>query len=78
MPDDKTDEWYDKVTGMADDLELTGKERDAYVHDHMTAKGYRTVRSYVKADDDEEQPTRRKFGTGRDQGKRRRDEDDDW
>ena len=91
MADDKADEWHTRVLGMADDLGLDGDERDEYIHDHMTAKGYKVVRTYVPGDDDgnDGRQQRRRFATGgggrggggsggRDQGRRRNRDDDDW
>ena len=86
---DKDDDLLERVTAMADELELTGQEKRRYIHNHMTRKGYRAVPQYVKADDDDDDDKdsffsgRRRRKSGDDDGRRRgrsRDDDgdDDW
>jgi hypothetical protein len=79
---DKEDDLYDLVTGMADRLKLEGSERSKYVHDHMTRGGYKAVPNYVLADDDDkdDKDSSPFFGGG---GRKRsrsrsRSDDDDW
>lgn len=52
---DKDDDLLDRVNEMADRLELTGKERRTYVHEHMTRGGYKAVPQYVRGDEDEDE-----------------------
>lgn len=51
------DDFFDQVMGMADKIGLTGKDKQRYVHEHMTRSGYDMVPSYVKSseggDDDD-------------------------
>jgi hypothetical protein len=92
MPDDKDDDLYDTVSAMADRLELTGRERTTYIHEHMTRGGYKAVPQYVRGDDDDDDDSggssffgsgRRRRSGGDDRGKRRGQsrsnrDDDDW
>lgn len=71
--DDPTD--FDTVSGMADRLKLRGRDRQKYIHDHMTGLGYRHVPSYVKDDDDDDSSSF--FGSRRRSRSRRDDDDDD-
>lgn len=84
MPRDEKDDAddFDTVSGMADRLKLKkgSRERQRYVHDHMTGLGYRMVPSYVKDDDDDDDDGSKRYrfrsrGSGRG---RRDDDDDDW
>ena len=45
---------FDHVAKMATRLKLKGRERDRYVHQHMTGLGYKMVPSYVHPDDDDD------------------------
>jgi hypothetical protein len=77
--DDKEDDNadFDHISGMAKRLNLKGKDRDKYIHDHMRGLGYTMVPSYVRPDDDDEGS---RFSFGRSGGNRRRrsrDDDDD-
>jgi hypothetical protein len=90
MPDDKDDDLYDVVSGMADRLGLKGDERRRYVHEHMTRGGYTAIPNYVKRDDDDDDdddkgsgfftPSRRKPRRHDDDDRqpRRRNSGDDW
>lgn len=72
---DKDDGLLDRVTEIADDLELTGRERRAYIHEHMTRKGYKAVPQYVRGDsEDDDDDSGGFFGPS---GKRRNSRDDD-
>lgn len=53
---DEGNEDHESVSRMADRLKLKkgSRERDRYIHDHMTGLGYRMVPSYVKPDDDDD------------------------
>lgn len=62
----------ERFSKIADRLKLKGKDRDEYIHDHMTGVGYRSKRTYVEKDDDDEGRTR--YSTRR---RRRNDDDDD-
>ena len=91
---DKDDDLQDTVSAMADRLGLKGKERQQYVHEHMTRSGYRAVPTYVlddRDDDDDEddsggffKSSRRDHGDRDDsdrprRGRRRPSRDgDDW
>jgi hypothetical protein len=86
---DKDDDYPDKVNEMADRLGLKGRERNTYIHEHMTRGGYRAVPNYVKADDDDDDDhgsgffgSRSRRGSGGDSSRnrsrsRRSDSDDD-
>jgi hypothetical protein len=63
---------YDYVTKMADRLKLKGKDRETYIHDHMTGLGYKAKVSYAK-DDEGDGDNVRRFGLGS-----RRTGSDDW
>jgi hypothetical protein len=55
--DDDEDDLYDSVSAMADRMGIKGKERQAYIHDHMTQGGYEQIQSresYVKIQQQEE------------------------
>jgi hypothetical protein len=91
---DDDDDLFDTVSGMADRLELKGKERQTYVHEHMTRGGYRMEPSYVKGDPDDDDDdggsgffgsNRNRSGSGsrndsrsRSRSRRSRGNDDDW
>jgi hypothetical protein len=82
--EDENDD-YGTVAAMADRLGLKGKERNKYIHDHMTGFGYRMVPSYVKDDDDDQEGNSRFFSGSRGRsssrsrrGRDRDDEDDDY
>lgn len=53
MADDQ-DDFYDSVAAMAERMGLKGKERERYIHEHMTRSGYRAVPTYVLDEGDEE------------------------
>lgn len=63
---------FDAITAAGKRLKLKGRELERYIHDHMTGFGYKSKRTYFKAEDDEstEQPFWRR-------SKDRDDEDDD-
>ena len=52
--DDQNDDLLDLVSAMADRIGLTGRDREQYIHEHMTRSGYRMVPSYERGDDDGE------------------------
>jgi hypothetical protein len=72
MADDKTPTDFDQVSAMADRLKLKGKDRETYIHDHMTGLGYKPRVSYSKEDEDDSGNVRR-FGLGG-----RKSGTDDW
>jgi hypothetical protein len=56
--DDEDDDLFDAVSAMADRMGLQGKERAAYIDDHMTQGGYGRVQSresYARLKRDEEE-----------------------
>jgi hypothetical protein len=59
---------------MADRLGLKGKERQGYIHEHMTRSGYRAVPTYVLDERDDEEDDEEPSGFF---GGRRRDRDRD-
>lgn len=82
---DKDDDLFDAVSGMADRIKLKGKDRERYIHDHMTRGGYKAVPQYVPDDsgedddDDDDGPFFSKRRKPRGGSRRRtRDDDDDW
>lgn len=90
MANGDNDDLYATVTGMADRLDLKGKERQTYIHEHMTRSGYRMEPTYVPGGDDDEddsgsggffgssrnQSRNRSRNSGRNRGRTR--DDDDW
>jgi hypothetical protein len=58
------------VRAAAKRLGLTGKDRDEYIHKHMTGFGYKSRRTYVVAPDSESRRGGGFFGS-------RNDDDDD-
>ncbi len=72
MADKEDPNDFETVTKMADRLKLKGKDRDSYIHDHMTGLGYKARVSYGKDDDDDNDNVRR-FGLGG-----RKSGTDDW
>lgn len=90
MANDDNDDLFSTVTGMADRLKLSGKERQTYIHEHMTRSGYRMEPTYVPGgdDDDDDDSSGGFFGSSRNSSRSRsrnsnrnrgrtRD-DDDW
>jgi hypothetical protein len=76
---DSDDDLMESVTAMADRLKIKGKERQTYIHEHMTRGGYRAVPNYVKADDDEDEDKGSGFfGGGGRRRNRGKDDDNDW
>lgn len=62
---DEDDGDYQGVSAMADRLKLTGRDRDRYIHQHMTGLGYKMQPSYIRAeegDDDDDDDNDRFFG----------------
>jgi hypothetical protein len=54
---EEEDDLWDAVEAMANRMGLQGKERQAYIHDHMTQGGYeqaQTRESYVKVQQQED------------------------
>ena len=74
MADDKEDDLYDRVADMADRLDLSGREREQYIHEHMTRGGYRAVPQYVR-DEGDDQDRDRDSGSGFFRGRDRDDRD---
>jgi hypothetical protein len=74
---DKDDDLLDRVTDMADRLELTGSERRSYIHEHMTRSGYKAVPQYVKGDSDDDDDNGSPFFGGSRRRSSRDDDDDD-
>lgn len=84
--EENEDSTFDEVSAMADRLGLKGKNRAAYIDDHMVGLGYEPVQSrdsYIRREEEQEQsgPGSR-WGIGRgaqQQGgrSRRRGDDDD-
>ena len=72
---DKDDDLQDSVTAMADRMGLKGKERQNYIHEHMTRGGYRAVPTYVLDDRDDEDDEEDSGGFFR-SSRRDRDRDD--
>lgn len=72
---DKDDNLLERVTEMADDLELSGSERRRYIHEHMTRKGYKAIPQYVKGEGDDDDDDSGFFGGS--SKRRSRDDDDD-
>lgn len=64
------DDDHKSVAALADRLGLTGKDRERYIHQHMTGFGYKSKRTYVASDDDDDD-------SGGFFGKKRNDDDDD-
>jgi hypothetical protein len=79
--DDKDDSQhdYESVAAMADRLKLKGKDRNRYIHEHMTGIGYRMVPSYVREEEDEDDGGGRfrLRGNGNRSRRSSRDDDDD-
>jgi hypothetical protein len=75
---DKDDDLHDVVSGLADRYKLKGKDRDKFIHEHMTAGGYRAVPNYVRADDDDDDDDSPRWIGGRKKRRRRDDDEDDW
>lgn len=61
---DEDDGDFGTVSAMADRLKLTGRERDKYIHSHMTGLGYKMQPSYIRAEegDDDDDDDDRFFG----------------
>ena len=53
---DEGNEDFDSVSRMADRLKLKkgSRERERYIHDHMTGLGYKMTPSYVRPDDEDD------------------------
>lgn len=58
---DEDDDLYESVERMADRLHLEGREKERYIHEHMTRGGYRAIPQYVRDEEEED-------GRGRDRG----------
>jgi hypothetical protein len=48
MADSAADTFINRVSEMADELGLTGDERNDYIHRHASAKGYKMVPTWIK------------------------------
>jgi hypothetical protein len=61
---------FESVSAAGKRLKLKGRELERYIHDHMTGFGYKSKRTYFKADGEDEgaEPFWRRS---------RRDEEDD-
>jgi hypothetical protein len=75
---DETTADFDHVSDMAARLKLKGRERDKYIHNHMTGLGYQMVPSYIKPDDDDDGGSKFSFGRSRSSSRGSRDDDDDY
>jgi hypothetical protein len=68
MADDRDDDLYESVSAMADRIGLEGRERQDYIHEHMTRAGYDAVPQYVRREEEEEGRGSRRgsgfFGSG--------------
>lgn len=79
---DEDDDFFDRVEEMAEHLGMKGREKEQYIHEHMTRGGYRRVQSRdsykrVERNDEEEERGSGFFNRGgRDRGRRRNDDDD--
>lgn len=76
---DDNDDLYDTVSAMADRLRLDGKDRERYIHEHMTRGGYRAVPSYVREEEDDrdDRDSGSSFFGSRDRDRGGRDRDRD-
>jgi hypothetical protein len=73
------DDLLETVTKMADRLKLKGRDREKYVHEHMTRGGYRAVPRYVRDDDGDDDEGGSFFSSrSRGRSRRRNDDDDEW
>jgi len=62
---------YETVVANAKRLKLTGRDRDDYIHKHMTGYGYKSRRTYFQPEEDESS------GGGFFGNRSRRDRDDE-
>lgn len=69
---DDTDDLFDSVNAMAERIGLKGKDKERYVHEHMTRSGYRAVPQYVLDDTEDEDEEDDGGFFGRSSGRRRR------
>lgn len=67
----KADTDLEAVTAQANRMKLTGKDRERYIHEHMTRYGYKAKRTYYEPEDDDDNSGGGFFG------RRRRSEGDD-
>lgn len=81
MADQEEDSLFDDVSNMADRIGLKGKDKERYIHEHMTRGGYDAVPSYVRREDDDESEEDGGSGffgsSGRGRGSQRREREDD-
>lgn len=68
----EADQDYEHVVTLADRLGLKGRDREDYIHKHMTGFGYKAKRTYHKPEDDDKR-SGGFFGRSRDD-----DDDDDF
>jgi len=55
VADSEEDSLFDDVSAMADRIGLSGKDKERYIHEHMTRGGYRAVPSYVRQEEEPEE-----------------------
>lgn len=79
MAEPKKDDIFDKVTGLADEIGLAGREKMTYIHEHMTRLGYEMIPSYKKKEEtpDENDPIGNMFGKKKTKNPPADDEGDD-
>lgn len=79
-----SDQDYESVSKMADRMGLKGRDREKYVHEHMTSLGYSSRRSYYTPEDEDDDGDNDRFGLrkrGRNSGqqsRRNRQDDSDY
>ena len=87
--DEDEDTTFDEVSGMADRLQLKGKQRATYIDDHMVGLGYEPVQSrdsYIRQSrhsEEEDQTPGQRWGIGAKANRSRsarnsRDDDDSF
>jgi hypothetical protein len=77
VADSEEDSLFDDVSAMAERIGLKGRDKERYIHEHMTRGGYRAVPSYVRDEEEEEEDEGHGsgfFGSG---SQRRRQRPDD-
>lgn len=62
-----------RIERMADRLKIPKRDREQYIHEHMTGLGYKAQRTYKENDDDDDGGGRYRVRRNR----RNRDDDDD-
>lgn len=72
---DRDDNFLDRVAELADEIGLTGRDKEEYIGRHAKAKGYRGVTNWVKDSGDD--GSSGFFGSGGRDGGRDRNRDRD-